>query len=115
MDHSIERRVSRRFRIVLPVLFRWTDSVEHYDVGKCGNVGVGGMFILAAKCPPKGAEVTVEFTLPAFDLVRHPVNFRCTGQVVRIEACYQLNGFAVAGRLAIEPPQEGSRQTESPE
>jgi hypothetical protein len=98
---------------VLSVLFRWTDSVEHYDVGQCVKVGMGGMFILAAKCPPKGSEVTVEFALPAFDLVRHPVNFCRIGRVGRIETCYEFNGFAVAGRLASETPQEGSSQSES--
>ena len=97
VDHSIERRTSRRFQIVLPVLFRWADSVEHYDVGHCGNVGQGGMFILAAKCPPPGVEVEVEFALPAFDLVPHPVRLRCIGRVSRVETCYQVNGFAMAG------------------
>jgi hypothetical protein len=102
MDHSIERRTSRRFQIVLPVLFRWADSVEHYDAGHCGNIGQGGMFILAAKCPPPDVEVEVEFALPAFDLVPHPVRLHCIGQVSRVETCYQLNGFAVAGRLVNE-------------
>jgi hypothetical protein len=99
MDHSIERRTSRRFQIVLSVLFRWADSVEHYAVGHCGNIGQGGMFILAAKCPPPGVEVEVEFALPAFDLVPHPVRLHCIGRVSRFETCYQLNGFAVAGQL----------------
>ena len=58
------------------------------------------MFILAAKCPPPGAEVVVEFALPAFDLVPRPVKLRCIGLVCRVEACYQLNGFAVAGNFA---------------
>ena len=102
MDHSIERRTSRRFQVVLPVLFRWADSVEHYDVGQCGNVGQGGMFILAAKCPPPDVAVEVEFALPAFDLVPHPVRLHCIGQVSRVETCYQLNGFAVAGRFVNE-------------
>ena len=102
MEHSIERRTSRRFQIVLPVLFRWADGVEHYDVGHCGNIGQGGIFILAAKCPPPGVEAKVEFALPAFDLVPHPVTLRCIGQVSRVEACYQLNGFAVAGRFVNE-------------
>ncbi len=108
VEHSIERRTSRRFQIVLPVLFRWADSVEHYDVGHCGNVGQGGMFILAAKCPPEGAEVAVEFALPAFDLVQHPIKFRCIGRVDRIETCYRLNGFAVAGHFVNEAVQHGS-------
>ena len=102
VDHSIERRTSRRFQIALPVLFRWADSVEHYDIGHCGNIGQGGMFILAAKCPPPGAEVAVEFALPAFDMVPYPIKLRCIGRVSRVETCYQLNGFAVAGHFANE-------------
>jgi hypothetical protein len=102
VEHSIERRTSRRFQIVLPVLYRWADSVEHYETGHCGNIGQGGMFILAAKCPPPGAEVAVELALPAFDLVPRPVKLRCIGRVSRIETCYQLNGFAVAGRFVNE-------------
>ena len=66
------------------------------------------MFILAAKCPPEGAEVAVEFALPAFDLVQHPVKFRCIGRVDRIETCYRLNGFAVAGHFVNEAVQQGS-------
>ena len=99
MDQSIERRTSRRFQIVLPVLFRWADSVEHYDVGHCGNLGMGGMFILAATCLAIGVEVAVEFDVPAFDLVSHPVKLLCIGRVSRVETCYQVNGFAVAGQL----------------
>lgn len=102
MDQSIERRTSRRFKIVLPVLFRWADSVEHYDAGHCANIGRSGMFILTAKRPSLGAEIVVEFALPAFDLVPHPVKLRCIGRVSRIETCYQLNGFAVAGNFANE-------------
>ena len=93
----IERRNSRRFSITLPVLFRWADSEEHYGVGHSGNIGRGGIFVFATKCPPVGSEVDVELMLPAFDLVPHPVRLRCTGRVIRVEACYHLNGFAVAG------------------
>jgi hypothetical protein len=99
VDHSIERRTSRRFQIALPVLFRWADSIEHYDVGHCGNIGQRGMFILSAKCPPAGAEVAIELALPAFDFVPRPVRLRCVGRVCRVETCYQLNGFAVAGEF----------------
>jgi hypothetical protein len=106
VEPSIERRTYRRFQIVLPVLFRWADSVDHYDNGHCGNAGQGGMFILAAKCPPPGAEVAVEFALPEFDLVRHPVRLCCIGRVSRVEACYQLNGFAVAGHFVNETLDE---------
>ena len=102
MAYSIERRVSRRFQISLPVLFRWADCSGHYDAGHCGNIGLGGMFILADKCPPCGAEVDVEFALPAFDLVPRPMTLHCIGRVSRIESCYQLSGFAVAGQIVNE-------------
>ena len=66
------------------------------------------MFILAAKCPPSGVEIEVEFAFPAFDLVSRPVTLRCVGRVSRVEACYQLNGFAVAGRFVNELQGEHS-------
>jgi hypothetical protein len=69
------------------------------------------MFILAAKCPPSGVEVKVEFSLPAFDLVPHPVTLRCVGQVSRVETCYQVNGFAVAGRFVNEMLADQSTRT----
>jgi PilZ domain len=102
VDQSIERRNSRRFEIALPLLLRWTDSVNHYDAGHCVNIGQGGMFVLAARTPPVGAEVDVEFVLPAFGLVPRRMRLHCVGRVSRVEMCYQLKGFAVAGRMADE-------------
>jgi hypothetical protein len=104
VDHSIERRNSRRFQIALPLLLRWTDSGSHYDAGHCVNIGMGGMFVLAAKVPPVGTEVEVEFSLPAFGWVPRPTRLHCVGRVSRVETCYQLAGFAVAGRFVSELP-----------
>jgi hypothetical protein len=95
----IERRTSRRFSLVLPVLFRWTDSTEHYDVGHCANAGLNGMFILSASCPPIGMQVEIEMNIPACDLVPRQCQLRCTGRVMRLEGSYQLRGFAVVGRI----------------
>ena len=57
------------------------------------------MFVLSASCPPVGMEVEIELNIPAFDLVPHQCQLRCTARVIRVEACYQLRGFAVAGRI----------------
>jgi len=102
VPQSIERRAYLRFSVVLPVLFRWTDSTEHYDAGHCGNAGRGGMFIFSASCPPVGMQVEIELNIPAFDLVPRRCQLRCTGRVVRVEGCYQLKGFAIAGRMESE-------------
>jgi hypothetical protein len=98
----MDRRTFRRFSLTLPVLFRWADSVEHYGVGRCGNAGLGGVFVLSAKCPPVGMQVEVELDFAAFDLVPHDVRLRCIGRVSRVETCYQLSGFAVAGQFVDE-------------
>ena len=102
MDQSIERRNSRRFQIALPLLLRWTDSGSHYDSGHCVNIGQGGMFVLAATTPPFGGDVEIEFVLPPFSSVPRPTRLHCVGRVSRVETCYQLKGFAVAGQFVDE-------------
>lgn len=57
------------------------------------------MFIIAAKTPPVGIEVEVEFVLPAFSLGSRPTRLHCVGRVSRIETCYHFTGFAVAGQF----------------
>ena len=99
MQRSIDRRIFHRFRFSVPVLFRWADSAEHYDVGKSGNVGLGGMFIFTSKCPPVGTQVEIDFTIPAFDRIPRQVRFCCKGQVTRVETCYEVAGFAMAGLI----------------
>ena len=95
----IERRTSRRFSLALPVLFRWTDNTEHYDIGHCANAALDGMFVLSASCPPVGMQVEIEMNIPAFDLVPQQRQLRCSGRVMRVEGCCQLRGFAVVGRV----------------
>src|ERR1700690_4040877 len=108
--HSpIDRRAFRRFRFSAPVLFRWADREEHYDAGNSGNVGLGGMFIFAPECPPLGTQVEVEFTVPAFDRLPRQLRFCCKGQVIRVESCYEVAGFAVAGRIEGELPVDGEQ------
>jgi hypothetical protein len=64
VDRSIERRNSRRFEIALPLcsLDRRQEPLRRWTLRKHWP---GGMFIIAAKTPPVGIEVEVEFVLPA--------------------------------------------------
>lgn len=103
MHRSIDRRALQRFRFLVPVLFRWADSAEHYEVGHSGNVGLGGMFILTSKCPPVGTQVEIDFTIPAFDRIPRQVRFCCKGQVSRVESCGEIAGFAVVGCVKSGP------------
>ena len=99
VDRSIERRNSQRFQIALPLLLRWTDGGSHYDAGHCVNIGQGGMFVFAATTPPLGGDVEIEFVLPPFSSVPRPTRLQCVGRVSRVEACYQLSGFAITGQF----------------
>ena len=60
------------------------------------------MFVLAATTPPVGGEVEIEFVLPPFGSVPRPTRLHCVGRVSRVEVCYQLKGFAAAGRFVDE-------------
>ncbi len=109
VDHPIERRTFRRFLLSLPVLFRWTDTSEHYAVGQCRNAGRDGMFILTTKRPPVGMQVEIRLDIPAFHLIPQQW-LRCTGRVTRVESRDGVRGFAVAGRIEsehLEGNQEG--------
>jgi c-di-GMP-binding flagellar brake protein YcgR len=102
VDKSIERRNSQRFEIGLPLSIRWTDGAEHYCAGESVNISRGGMFILAEQGPRHGLEVNVEVVVPASDLVPRAVRLRCIGRVRRVEMCYPLTGFAIAGQFVDE-------------
>ena len=98
----IERRTRRRFRLVFPVIFRWRDGTEHSAVGYCRNIGLGGIFIVTSYCPPVVIEIEIDVVVPAFDPAPKEILFRHTGPVIRIQACEDLLGFAVAGQFENE-------------
>ena len=98
----VERRSRKRFALVLPVVFHWWDGIDHSAVGYCRNVGLGGVFIVSGDCPPVDVEIQVEVVVPAFDPAPKEIFFRHTGRVNRIQACEDLQGFAVAGKFEDE-------------
>jgi hypothetical protein len=98
----IERRSRRRFRLVFPVIFRWGDGTEHSAVGYCRNIGLEGIFIVTSYCPPVDIEIEIDVVVPAFDPAPKEILFRHTGRVIRIQACEDLLGFAVAGQFEDE-------------
>ena len=98
----IERRTRNRFRLVLPVVFRWSDGTEHSAVGYCRNIGLGGIFIVTSNCPPVDIKIEIDVVVPAFDPEPKEILFRHIGRVIRIQACEDLLGFAVAGQFKDE-------------
>jgi len=100
-EQATEQRSCRRFELVSPVLFRWHGASEHHGVGCCTNVGLGGIFVIASECPAKGTQVCLEVLIRAFDPAR-ALRLKCSGHVVRIQACGDVSGFAVSGRFEDE-------------
>jgi hypothetical protein len=70
---------------------------------------MGGMFIFAGKCPPLSTRVEVEFAIPAFGRMPRQVRFCCKGQVIRVESCFEVAGFAVAGSIEAQLPAQGEQ------
>jgi hypothetical protein len=98
----IERRTRVRYRLVLPVIFRWSDGTEHSGVGYCRNIGLGGIFIVTSYCPPADIEIEIDVVVPVFNPAPGELLLRHTGRLVRIQACEDLFGFAVAGQFEDE-------------
>ncbi len=97
-EQATEQRFCRRFELVSLVSFRWHDASEHYKVGYCTNLGLGGIFVIASECPAKGTHVRLEVLIRPFDPIGG-LRLKCSGHVVRIQAGDQVSGFAVAGRF----------------
>jgi hypothetical protein len=71
-------------------------------VGYCRNIGLGGIFIVTGDCPPVDIEIEIDVVVPAFDPAPKEILLRHTGRVIRIQACENLLGFAVAGQFEDE-------------
>ena len=95
----IERRTRSRFQLVFPVIFHWCDGTAHSGIGYCRNIGLGGIFIVTSNCPPIDSEMEIDVVVPAFAPAPSEILFRHTGRAVRMQACEDLVGFAVAGEF----------------
>jgi hypothetical protein len=101
-QRPFELRTHRRFELVLPVLFRWSDDSEHCDVGYCRNIGLGGVFVQTTRPPRVATSVRLEVVIGNLGWIPGELLLNFTGQVVRVETWERLSGFAAAGRFEDE-------------
>ena len=72
--------------------------MPYQNAGFTRDIGVGGVFIFAQRCPPKGAMVKVELLVPLSEETGREVRLQCVGKVLRTEINLPHGqGFAVAG------------------
>jgi hypothetical protein len=103
----MERRRAVRYKLCLPLLFKWTDGSRDpiQEAAFTRDISTGGVFISCVKCPPVGATLSLEIMLPPNSEIRsHALRLDATAQVIRIASEREERGFGVTGDLA---PQEG--------
>jgi hypothetical protein len=77
-------RSAIRYKLHLPVIFRWFDGTSHTEGGFTYDVSVNAALILSKTCPPVGTELRIEFLIPCPDNQNEEIRIAGTGKVLRV-------------------------------
>ena len=107
----MERRRAVRYKLCLPLLFKWTDESGTFmqEAAFTRDISTGGLFISCVKCPQNGATLSLEIMLPPNSEIRsHGMRLDAKVQVVRSASATEEKGFAGAGDLATQKGEYGN-------
>jgi hypothetical protein len=107
----MERRRAVRYKLCLPLLFKWTDESGTFmqEAAFTRDISTGGLFVTCMKCPQIGASLSLEIMLPPNSEIRsHGLRLDATVRVVRTAGAAEENGFAADGDLAAQKANTGS-------
>lgn len=93
----LRRRSAPRYKLRLPVIFRWTDNVEHTEGGFTSDIALDGVLILSRTCPPVGCDVRIQILLPSPSRSDEEIRIECIGKVTRVLDGPGPHGFGVHG------------------
>ena len=98
----MERRRAVRYKLCLPLLFKWTDESGTFmqEAAFTRDISTGGLFVTCVKCPQIGASLSLEIMLPPNSEIRSRLD--ATVQVVPIPSATEEKGFAGARDLATQ-------------
>lgn len=96
-ESTVQRRSSIRYKLRLPVIFHWTETIERTAGGFTVDVALDGALIRSSVCPPVGTKVKIEVLLPAPDESGEELRIECTGTVTRIVESQGMRAFGVYG------------------
>jgi hypothetical protein len=96
-QYKPQRRSAVRYKLHLPVIFHWSDGVEHTEGGFTCDVALDGTLICSTKCPDVGAEVQIEVLLPSPDRSGEELRIQCVGKVTRVSVKEGSVYFGVEG------------------
>ena len=97
LDHKLCQRSAVRYKLRLPVIFRWTDGYERTGAGFTSDVALDGALIVSSSCPQMGVEVFIEILLPSPDGGGQEFRIECIGKVTRISRQPGYTAFGVHG------------------
>jgi hypothetical protein len=89
-----ERRKSHRYRLQVPVLFRWGQGVEYTEAGFTRDVSVKGLFVNSTATPPLNTRLQCQILMPASVSIAGNA-IQAKGRVVRLANYGEGCGFAV--------------------
>ena len=98
----VELRKAVRYRLDLPVTFRWKGASgrDRLGMGFTRDISAGAMFVLCGHCPPPDAEVSCEVMLLRPESQGY-CQILASGRVLRTERNPQRRvfGFALLGDM----------------
>ncbi len=98
--HSVERRKRVRYRLDLPAIFSWESSQRSRLQGEgiTRDIGLEGVFIFTATCPPVETTIQLEVLLPPLTGAKATIRIKGEARVLRVEPRREkgvTSGFAV--------------------
>jgi len=105
MEHSAERRASRRFTMTLPLTVRSTDQGGNEQQGQTRDVSFRGLYFLIEADFSPGSPIEFILTLPREITLAGDVHIRCFAEILRIEPQNERRGVAARiDRYEFLPP-----------
>lgn len=104
-ETETDRRISKRFRLRLAVVFSWRDEhgILQSGEGCSSNISGHGIYVRTKCAPPLGnaVEMNVFLPQPAFDI--RAAEIHAKGQVTRIDQGprAEVCGFAAMNRMVL--------------
>lgn len=92
-----QRRSAARYKLRLPVIFHWSEGVEHTSGGFTCDVALNGALIVSKQCPPVGSEVRIEILLPSPEMENEEICISCIGKVVHLSEKTGYSEFGFHG------------------
>ena len=86
LEARAERRIARRFSMMLPVRARFPDGTSFTETdGETRDVSYRGLYFLSDSAPQTGSAIEFVLTLPQQITLAGDVHIRCYGRVLRVE------------------------------